>query len=129
MIIGLPWHLPLPALPAPPPAVALFASMWPSLLPFPLSDGGSPQPPKQAQVDAAPRWVNQKAKALGSKKFHGFMVELFKDAILTSVGAAVLHCVSIGVMGIAAIRMVMHARAEVVKRVMGVYIVGRVIGI
>ncbi|XP_073003974.1 uncharacterized protein [Typha latifolia] len=96
---------------------------------IPLIRRWVPLPPSRTQVDAAYRRVagassDGAEEGLGSDEFKAFAAELFRDAVLSGAGAAVLRRVPIGVAGIAGIGLAARVGNGVVGRVMGIYAAG-----
>lgn len=83
-----------------------------------------PSPPGQAQVDAALRRVDPGGDDLAPDEFRAFAVELFRDAVVTAAGRALIVRVPVGIAGIAGAGMVAREGRELVGRVMGVYAFG-----
>lgn len=95
---------------------------------LPLVHRWVPSPPGQTEVDSALRRAvgdNRPAGGcLSRPEFKAFAVELFRVAVLSNAGGALLRWAPAGMAGIAGFGLVARAGREVVGRVMGVYAVG-----
>ncbi|XP_010268248.1 PREDICTED: uncharacterized protein LOC104605260 [Nelumbo nucifera] len=97
----------------------------------PLVKKWVPSPPARTQVHRAFKIVIERStdhssdgETLGPSEFKAFAVELFRDAIVSNAGKAVVQTIPIGIAGIAGIGMATRLGKDLVGAVMGVYALG-----
>lgn len=96
----------------------------------PLVTTWLPTPPTRTQVDHAIRAVTRQStradqlETLGPAEFKEFAVELFKNAVVSNAGKALLLRVPIGVAGIAGIGMATRSGKDLVGTAVGAYALG-----
>uniref|UniRef100_A0A7N0ZUD3 Uncharacterized protein n=1 Tax=Kalanchoe fedtschenkoi TaxID=63787 RepID=A0A7N0ZUD3_KALFE len=102
-----------------------------SLLTHPLIARWLKSPPTRPQVDSATRLALARHQqrldeevVLGLDEFVAFAVDLFTDAVVTSVRNAMLSRVPIGVGGIVGVGVLTKSRKDLVGTAVGVYALG-----
>ncbi|MQM13749.1 hypothetical protein Taro_046675 [Colocasia esculenta] len=125
--------------------LSLAQHAFPGVRPYQLSDAAArlhallsgslplvrrwvPSPPGQAEVDSALRRAlggeRPAGGCLGRREFGAFALELFREAVLSGAGRALVQWMPAGMAGIAGCGLAVRAEGVFVGRVMGVYAVG-----